>query len=291
MILLVRRRTITILVLAAIAFSFGMSVLAFLVLQTFGELTPAEQKVVAERVLLVGVVGTILVCAGLLLVVRDAVNLSAVFKRLAGMHRMSGDQIHAELRGLGVVGDQIGTLYTSINSLSARKSTRIAALDALLNTVLNRTDANLLIVNAAGTVYRATPAALRHLDASSGEVVDHSIDDFVDAERFSETSATVARRRGSHMIGEGRTAMVVLPVTNDQGLIAYYVYLLGEDARDELKRNPPKRQPARSGHPAQPGGTNAAGEAPSPVTVADGARSDAPNPIRALLRRFTFKRK
>lgn len=311
MILLVRRRTITILVFSALAFSLGMGVLTYLTIQTFRELSAAEQKIVAEQVLLVAIVGTIVVCAGLLLVVHEAVNLSRVFKRLAGMHRMSGDQIHSELRALGVVGEQIGNLYTSINSLSARKSTRIAAMDSLLSTVLSRTDENMLIVNAAGKVYRATSTALEHLEASRADVVDHSIDDFVEAEPFSETAAAVARRKGSHVIGEGREAIVVLPVTNDQGLIAYYVYLLGADARDELKRNPRERPTPQARQRKQSNGAakdrdssrpakndrSEAADADSGRTseggVADGgdtARDASRGPVRALLRRFTKKR-
>ena len=246
MILLLRRRTITILVLVALIFALGMSVFAYFSVQSSAGLPPPERKVLAERVLLAGIIGALIVLASLVVAAYDAVNLNSVFKRLAGMHRMSGDQLHSVLRGLGAVGDQISTLYDNINSLSSRKSTRIAAMNSLLVAVLARTDKNMLIVNAAGKIYRATPAALEHLELTSADVTDKPIDTIIDTETFSETAAAMTRSVGPHTIDSGRDAVVVIPVMNNQGLAAYYVYLLGGDARDELKRNPQDRSSAGS---------------------------------------------
>ncbi|TVR57507.1 MAG: hypothetical protein EA426_12035 [Spirochaetaceae bacterium] len=238
MILLVRRHRITLLVLVALGFALGMSLFAYLSLRGFDGLSELEQKALAERILLVGIVGTLAVFGVLSIVLYDAVKLNAVFKRLAGMHRMSVDQIQMELRGLGTVGEQIGRLYSSINSLSARKSTRISGLNALLTTVVRRSEANMIVVNAGGKVYQATPAALAQFELSHAEIAERPVDELIELERFTETAAAVSRGKGSHRIGENRDPVVVLPVTNDQGLVAYYVYLLGDDAREELKRNP-----------------------------------------------------
>lgn len=247
MILLLRRRTITVLVLIAVVLALGMSVLAYLSLQSAGELSPLERKVLSERILLAGIIGALIVLASVLLAAYDAINLNSVFKRLSGMHRMSGDQLQMMLRSLGSVGDQISDLYDNLNDLSARKSTLIAALNSLLSAVLARTDKNMLIVNAAGRIYRATPAALEYLELSSADVTDKPIDDVIDTEEFAETAAAAARSAGAHVIEGGRDAVVVIPVMNNRGLAAYYLYIFGRDATQELKQGQQQRTTPKNG--------------------------------------------
>ncbi len=288
MILLVRRHKITLLVVVAAGFALGMSVFAYLSLRGFGGLSELEQKALAERILFVGIVGTLVVIGVLSTVLYDAVNLNAVFKRLAGMHRMSGDQIQMELRGLGSVGEQIGSLYSSINSLSARKSTRISGLNALLVTILRRTDANLIVVNAGGKVYQATPAALKLFELSQSEIAELPVDDLVDAESFAETAAAVSRGKGSHRIGADRDSIVVIPVTNDQGLVAYYVYLLGDDAREELKRNPIEPRDSEKKQSAEPKKKDNS-KKPADTPGEEKRRGRRPNAVSTLFARLSRK--
>ena len=285
MILLLRRRTITVLVLIAVVLALGMSVLAYLSLQTAGELSPLERKVLSERILLLGIVGALIVLASLALAAYDAVNLNSVFKRLSGMHHMSGDQLQMMLRSLGSVGDQISDLYDNLNDLSARKSTLIAALNSLLSAVLARTDKNMLIVNAAGKIYRATPAAMEYLELSSANVTDKPIDDVIDTEQFAETAAAATRSVGAHAIEGGRDAVVVIPVMNNQGLAAYYLYLFGRDATDELKQKQQQRTVPRNGAAEH---EHEAGESsPAPEQRHGG---ESPNAIQTLLNYVLRKR-
>lgn len=259
MILLVRRHKIAGLILFALLFALGMSTFSYLSLQGYGDLSELKQKELAERVFLVGIVGTLVLIGGLLAVVRDSVNLGSVFKRLSAMHRMGGDQIQIELRRLGMVGEQIGSLYQSINELSARKTTRLSGMNALLNLIVGRADANMLIVNAGGRIYQATPAALKTFELTQSEIRDLPVDKLIEKELFTETAAGISRKGGPYRIGEDRDSIVVLPVINDQGLVAYYVYLLGNDARDELKRNPlePRKPREREDDRSEPNGNEA----------------------------------
>ena len=288
MILLVRRHKITGLILFALLFALGMSVFTYLLLQGFSELSELKQKELAEKIFLAGVIGTLVLTGGLVVVVHDSVNLGAVFRRLSAMHRMGGDQIQIELRRLGMVGEQIGSLYRSINELSTRKTTRISGMNSLLTLILRRTDANMLVVNAGGKVYQATPAALKSLELTQSEITDIPVDTLIEQELFSETAAEISRKRGPYRIGEDRNSIVVLPVINDQGLVAYYVYLLGNDAREELKQNPLEpRKPRERGTDRSESNESEADRDSSDDAMRRNGRS---NVVRNLLSRLRGKR-
>ncbi len=261
MILLVRRRTLMILIFAAVAFALAMSVLGYLAVDANGELSASERKALAERILFVGIVGSSIVLAGLGAAAYDTVGLNSLLRRLSDMHRMSGDQLHLALRRFGSVGDQLGHLYDNINALSDRKSRRIAAMNSLLTTILAHSEKRMLIVNAAGDVYKATTQALEHLERPAPDVVEKPIDSIIEEEAFSQTAAALARRAGTYAIDGADETVAVIRVMGDQGLAAYYVYLFGNDAKDELRRS---RLPKPSGDDT---GTEAQDESTDPRSV------------------------
>jgi signal transduction histidine kinase len=246
MILIVRRRTLLILIFSTVAFALAMSVLAYISVDAAGELSEAESKALAERILFVGIVGSSIVLAGLAAAAYDTIGLNSVLKRLSDMHRMSGDQLHLALRRFGSVGDQLAGLYDNINSLSDRKSTRIANMNSLLVTILARSDRNMLVVNAAGEVYQATAGALEYLELSSSDVIGQPIESIIQGETFSNTVAALSRSTGSATVEGPDESVAVIRVKGEEGLAAYYVYLLGNDAKEELKQNPPAKSAAEA---------------------------------------------
>lgn len=256
MILLVRRRTLLILTLSTVAFALAMSVLGYIFVHAAGDLSIAERKALAERILLAGIVGSSLVLAGLGIAVYETVSLNVLLKRLSDMHRLSGDQLHLALRRFGSVGDQLSSLYQNINALSDRKSRRIAAMNSLLATILQRSDRKMVIVNAAGQVYRATTGALEHLDLSASDVADQPIDSIIEGETFSETAAALSRSAESSAIEGADGTVAIVRAMGNEGLVAYYVYLLGNDAKEELKRNPPAKPSAEANTDSEADGTS-----------------------------------
>ncbi len=255
MILLIRRRVLLILIFATVGFALAMSVLAYVAVHAAGELGAPERKALAERVLFVGIVGSLVLVAGLAVAAYQTISLNRLLRRLSDTHRMSGDQLHLALRRFGSVGGQLGNLYRNINALSDLKSRRIAAMNSLLATILTRSQSKMVVVNAAGQVYQATSAALEYLDLSSSDVTEEPIDSIIEGESFSETAATLARSAGTYAIEGHDETVTVIRVLGDQGIAAYYIYLLGNDAADELNRDRPARPSAK-----EDAGTGAKGE-------------------------------
>ncbi len=291
MIMLVRRHKVAFLIISALGFSLGMSIFTYLSLQGLDDPSKLELKIIAERVLLVGIVGSLALIAGFLIVVRDSYDLGRVFRRLSAMHRMSGDQIQLELRRLGSVGTQIDALYRSISELSERKTSRISGLNALLVLLLRRSEANLLVVSPGGKVYQATTAAIKYFGVTQSEITNLSVDKLIDTETFLETSEAISRIKGRYRINHGHDGIVVLPVINDRGLVAYYVYLLGDDAREDL------RHPSRESNTSEEPGSepSQSGETTSAASATD-RRSNSPllsgwrdNALRTFFSRLTRK--
>ena len=247
MILLIRRRTLLILILATVTFALAMSVLGYLLIGGAGDLDSAETKVLAERLLFTGIVGSSLVLVGLGIAVYRTVALNALLGRLSDMHRLSGDQLYLALRRFGSVGDQLSSLYRNINALSDRKSRRIASMNALLVAILSQSDRRIVIVNAAGQVYRATAGALEYLDISASEATEQPIDSIIEGEVFAKTAAAFSRNKGYSTLQGPDENVAVVRVMGDSSLVAYYLYLLGRDAKEELKRNPPAEASSEDG--------------------------------------------
>ncbi|MFP4642784.1 MAG: hypothetical protein ACLFM0_00360 [Spirochaetales bacterium] len=235
MVLLVRRRTLIVLVVGTVVFALAMSVAGYISVNAAGGLDAMERKVLGERVLLAGIVGSLLVFAGLGAALYDTVSLNTLLKRLSGMYALTGAQLQLALRRFGSVGDELWNLYENINALSERKSRRIVAMNSLLTAILARTDRRLLVVNAAGVVYKATEAALEYLGATSSEVEEQPVDSIVSGEAFAETSAAISRGAHSYTITADSETVAVIPVAGDRGLAAYYLYLLGEEAKTPLE--------------------------------------------------------
>ena len=151
------------------------------------------------------------------------------------MYQLNGDQLQLALRRFGSVGDELWNLYENINALSERKSRRIVAMNSLLTAIVARSDQKMLIVNAAGAVYKVTAAALEHLSVSSSEVLEQPVESIVTAASFAETTAALSREARNYAIKGDNETVAVIPVAGDQGLAAYYLYLFGDDAKKELK--------------------------------------------------------
>lgn len=236
MMFLMRRRVVIVLILVAVTSALAMGAIGYLAVRQGLTSTDTAAKATAERVLFASILTVVVVLTVTGVALRDTRNINTILRRLVELNRLSGTQAEDAIRRLGEVGEHILNLYAQISSLSTHKSTRISAMNGLISAIIVRSEHRLLVVNAIGTVYRASPAALRLLEKSTAEVTGKPIDTLLTGESFTTTVAEIARTPELHTFPEGKTPVVVVPITNDQDLVAYYLYLLGDDARNEKNR-------------------------------------------------------
>ncbi len=240
--MLVRRRSVVLLMLVGLLAAIVPACLGYRLLRIAGGVTFEEAKVLADQVLFVGIVaGAALVLVSILFTVR-MFNLSGALARIEDLNRVSGHEVTAALSRLGDVGESITRMYAQLNQISARKSTRIAAMDALLAYVLSRSRQRLLVVDPRGEIVRATPSALEFLKGTGVTVVGKSVDSVIPQVEFTRTRAAVGRSAQPWMAERSKFPVAVQPVFNDRNEVAYYIYYLGPDTQLVMKKQPTENQ-------------------------------------------------
>lgn len=277
MTLLVRRRALLFLVAVAVVTAIIPAALGYTAVGRAGGLSPAEAKTAAERLLFVGIVAASFLVLVLFISLARIYRLSTALSRIAELHMVGGYDVGPALRKLGDVGESITRLYGQLSELSARKTTRISAMNALLNVIMARSAQRLLVVDPKGTVFRTTPAALKLLDTTAGAVLSQPVNAVVPGVDFARARAAAGRRAEPWVPEESDIPVAIQPVLNDRGEAAYYLYYLGPDARLVTKLDPGRDQPEEIS-PQEP----ALPPTPHPLRKKDG--------ILTRLRRFFGKK-
>lgn len=243
MTLLIRRRALIFLILLSTGAALALAAFGFVTLRQAVALSPAEAKVLAERVLFAGLIAAALLSVTVVVVLVRVYRLSTALSRIADLHRIGGYDVEPALDRLGDVGDSIARMYGQLSELSARKSMRIAAMNSLLNVIMARSSQRLLVVDPRGDVFRVTPGALKFLDRKVGEVLGKPVNDVIPDVEFARARAAIGRSGEAWMAEETSFPVSVQPVLNDRGDIAYFVYYLGPDARSVVHTDPTRDQP------------------------------------------------
>lgn len=243
MTLLIRRNSLILLVLLAMAAAIVPAALGFELLRDAVELSPSEAKASAERLLLVGIVATSVLVGALVVTMAGVYRLTTALSRIADLHRVGGYDVEPALERLGDVGESISRMYGQLAELSARKSTRIAAMNSLLNVIMARSTQKLLVVDPRGTVFRTTPAALEFLDRTAGTVLGQPVNSVVPEVDIARARAAIGRTGAAWTAESTSYPVAVQPVLNDRGDIGYFVYYLGSEARLVVRTDAARDQP------------------------------------------------
>jgi hypothetical protein len=251
MTLLIRRWALVLILLLSIVVALVPAAVGYGLLRNAVDLSSAEAKVGAERLLFVAIVAASGLVATLIVALLNVFHMSTALARIADLHRVGGYAVEPALARLGDVGESITQMYAQLTEISERKSTRIAAMNALLNVILARNSVRLLVVDPRGEVFRATPAALKHLNMAVAEVLGEPVDTVIPDVEFSRIRAAIGRTGEPWAAEESSASVSVQPVLNDRGEVGYYVFYLGSDARLVVRSDPSRDQPVEI-TPAEP---------------------------------------
>jgi PAS domain-containing protein len=260
MTLLIRRNALVLLVLFSIGAAVVPAAAGFAMLREAAGLPASDAKILAERALFAGVVSASIMLLTLVVIMARVYRLSTALSRIADLQRVGGYDVEPALERLGEVGGSIARMYGQLNELSARKSTRIAAMNALLNVIMARSPQRLLVVDPRGAVSRATPAALEFLDQTAGAVLGEPVDSVIPDVNFARARAAIGRSGDPWKAEKSSFPVAVQPVLNELGEVGYFVYYLGPEARLVARTDPARDQPDAIAPedpplPAPPGGT------------------------------------
>lgn len=243
MTLLIRRRGLLLLTLVTCAAVLIPAAVAYSQLIGAVDLSLSEAKLRAERTLFVGIICLASFSLTILLVVVRVYSLTNALARIADLHRISGHDVEPVLNRLGDVGEYISLMYGQLTELSTRKTTRIAAMNSLLNVLMARSNQKLLVAGPQGSVYRVSPPALKFLERTAGATLGELVDTVIPNVDFARVRAGVGRSGELWVAERTDYPVAVQPVFNDAGEVAYYVFYLEREARHATEVGANKDQP------------------------------------------------
>lgn len=212
----------------------------------------AEVKLLSERVLFAGIIGIAVVLIAGFLVILRSVNLSRRLDKLVAMNRMTGFSPEMALKRLGDVGDRIATIYRQVSDLSEKKSRKISSLTALNELLLGVSEQMVLVVDVAGNVLQVSRPLLERVGRSRTEIIGLSLDELIPGASVAAAIREASQTRSAVVRDRRGDSLILNPVINRDGEVAYLVALLTRSVTDDMKRvsvsaRPPQQQNARRG--------------------------------------------
>jgi transcriptional regulator with PAS, ATPase and Fis domain len=198
---------------------------------------PTAVKVLAERVLFVSIILTLVVVAVSIVAVLSTRNLNLVLDRLIEMNRLSGATPDAALARLGDVGVKIASIYAGVSELSTKKSRKISALSALNDMLLSIADASILIVDAAGRVVRVSETLAKQLGVAAPQLAGRFLDDLYPGADVESAIREATTSRAPVVRETDGKSLHYRPVVNRDGEVAYLLALLGRNVTHEIQKS------------------------------------------------------
>lgn len=233
---IVRRRSLVIGVIVVAVLVAIPGVVGFSLLQNGVNRPATEAKVAAEQFLLLIILADAGVVLTFVTLLVRSYNLSAALARIEAFQRLSGRKLHVALKRLGDVGESITRMYAELEALNARKSRRIAAMNALVSVIMNGATQRIIVVDSQGVVTRATQAAITYLKPAAGIVIGKPVDEIVRDADFSRVRAALGRKPGIWIVDGVTYPVAVQTVQDDLGEVSYFVYYFGSDAHHVTAR-------------------------------------------------------
>jgi transcriptional regulator with PAS, ATPase and Fis domain len=196
----------------------------------------ADAKVISERILFIGIVAATAVVVSAIFLILRARNLTATLDKLVAMNQISGYSADAALGRLGDVGVRIRTILRQIEDLSEKKSVKITSLTGLNEMILALAEQMMVVVDGSGKVLQVSKGLLERLEQPRSEIVGQSIDDLLPEASIAEALREAAATRTPVVREIQNEKLVLNPVINRGGGVAYMVAILTRGISDDIKR-------------------------------------------------------
>ena len=235
MTLLVKRRSLLLFATGGVVVTVTVAALAYAAIRSLDAASGVEAKLLAERVLLVGIIGSSLMAVlGVVVAVR-AFRLSAQLDKLVEMNRLTGFSPEVALGHMGDVGAKIRALYAQLSDLSEKKSLKISSLMALTDHLLATTRDMIVVADASGHIVRTSRPLLDRLGENRKDVVGLHLDSLIPGAEAGSAIIEMSRTR-TPLVRERRgDSLVFTPVINRAGDVTYLVATLTRTVTNEMR--------------------------------------------------------
>jgi len=197
-------------------------------------------KVLAERMLFLGLLAAIAVVGFSAAVFIRSVRIHAALDRLVALSRLSGGFSGEPLSRLGELGTRISELYKHVTEVSEKKSQKISAISSLNQFLLNRIELKIVITDVAGRITQLSKPFVDEQESGRQDFLGLHVNQLLPDLNFHEVFTTLERTHGAVEVTVKAGAFRMFPILDRNNHVAYCVGLLGSGMKLELPSPRPR---------------------------------------------------
>jgi len=211
-------------------------------------------KYFAENIIFYTLIGLIILAILLANTISRHKDLLRELDKIVELSRQGTNSLQVQFKKLGLLGEKISEINGNLNSLNELKSQKISAQSGLVNSLLEKTDARLIITNAEGRILKVSNGLLDYLQVTEKRFANVFIDDLLTDIDPSQLINNLRRTKSvgvkSRLVAERERPVIdsvwaFFPIFNARSELVYCLGLLSEQKVIPMPENPamPVAQP------------------------------------------------
>jgi len=211
-------------------------------------------KYFAENIIFYTLIGLIILAILLANTISRHKDLLRELDKIVELSLQGTNSLQVQFKKLGLLGEKISEINGNLNSLNELKSQKISAQSGLVNSLLEKTDARLIITNAEGRILKVSNGLLDYLQVTEKRFANVFIDDLLTDIDPSQLINNLRRTKSvgvkSRLVAERERPVIdsvwaFFPIFNARSELVYCLGLLSEQKVIPMPENPamPVAQP------------------------------------------------
>lgn len=211
-------------------------------------------KYFAENIIFYTLIGLIILAILLANTISRHKDLLRELDKIVELSLQGTNSLQVQFKKLGLLGEKISEINGNLNSLNELKSQKISAQSGLVNSLLEKTDARLIITNAEGRILKVSNGLLDYLQVTEKRFANVFIDDLLTDIDPSQLINNLRRTKSvgvkSRLVAERERPVIdsvwaFFPIFNARSELVYCLGLLSEQKVIPMPVNPamPVAQP------------------------------------------------
>jgi len=177
-------------------------------------------------------------------------NIYKELEKVIELSRQGKYSSGAQLRKLGVLGDKIIEINARLNSLNEMKSLKISSLSNIVNFLLDKTEAAVLLLDAQGMITKVSRCLLEQLGVSEKDLLNKYAENIFDKFNFSNVMLELRKAKyvtlKSPLLIESSALpvdgnLIVFPIMNYKNEISNCICMLASE-EELLKHQAVKKE-------------------------------------------------
>ena len=156
------------------------------------------------------------------------------------------------LKYFGTLGSKMQNLYSELNALGKRKSSRIQQQNVTINKLLEFIGIPLLIVDVTGEIRKASGGFAVKNRMLAAEAAGKRLHEFIEELNFHAVLLEANRTKSAVQVQKEKAPVTFYPILSSRNDVAYFITVFGQhelflysNSTEEIQKKPVSSRPAR----------------------------------------------